>query len=77
MRRVGVLEERDPDRGRDSVKVLWQSIPGIFEKHQAIQFVVEAGEVGRRVEEDELREVRKVDQVDTCRPCATRLSTFK
>ena len=76
MRHVGVLEERDPDRGRDSVKVLWQSIPGIFEKHQAIQFVVEAGEVGRRVE-DEVREVRKVDQADTCIPCATRLSTFK
>lgn len=77
MRHVGVLEKRDPDRERGNVKVLWKSIAGIFEKHQAIQFVVEAGGMGRRVEEDEVREVRKVDKVGTCRPCTTRLLTFK
>lgn len=37
MRHVGILEKRDPDRERGSVKVLWQSKAGIFEKHQAIQ----------------------------------------
>ena len=58
------------------MKVQWQSIPGIFKRHQAIQFVVEAGEVGRRVE-DKVREVREADKVRPCRSCTKRLLTFK
>lgn len=58
------------------MKVLWQSIPSVFKRHQAIQFVVEAGGVGRRVEE-KVWEVREVDKVRPCRSCTTRLLTFK
>ena len=38
-----------------------------------------AEEVGRRVEEDEVREVGKLasNQVGSCRPCTMRLWTFK